>query len=211
MKYLISISLFLFSFQLFAEEIKIFQINYPTKGVFVDYYIDKENCDFKPQTLRVKINNEKPSLLADFYYGFTLVSEKKNELVFYLNSAKNIQFIYRKINSCAFSLFAKVDDRERELKGIYLEYYNRLYFPTLKSINLDFSNGETLALEPQDAEGYLPFYELYFGVGSIINTDIRGDNQKFIHGGGVNMEPIPAVFVRYGPFFLNHTGLGSLF
>jgi len=138
----------------------------------------------------------------------------KEKISFEITGAKNITFVftYDKKNDCKIVREVVLNKKTYKADKIEVEYSNFLLTPVLEKMTFrtDGDSKQDLLLYPWALRGQLSTYELILGPAFNVHSNIRKDNQINFQTTDPVIEPIPGVFFRYGPFFINQDGMGSL-
>lgn len=222
-------TLFIFSSQFaYAEDVILFSIPLGD-GSYFDYKVDvKKKCTFEgvtdityPSFEQSKKINFFLDKLSFFQKKLNLEIDKKEitpeRITFSLKGSRNIyyEFFYKKDEALADCSLVKVlhfNNKSYNMEKIVVDYTTILKSPVVKKVTI--KNGEDkdhdLNLYPWQLRGQMSAYELNIGPAINIHTNIRLNNLDKYQKNNPVVEPIPAFFFRYGPFFINKNGLGSL-
>lgn len=188
----------------------------------------KNSCDFegieKIEAPRFFIKHEGSFVVNTLNYfqqklNLNIDKEEitKERIFFSLTGATNIyfEFFYKKEkNKCKLVRVIHIDDMSYNLDQIDIEisYKSSLKAYVLEKIIIrDKEHAEKdLALYPWSLRGQMSVYEFNIGPAINIHSNIRVKDRNKYNKNNPVIEPIPAFFFRYGPFFLNKNGLGSL-
>jgi len=134
------------------------------------------------------------------------------KITFSLKGAKNLTFKFTYNKQCELQKTLLFDKQEHNIKEIDIEYINILKSPVIEKIVFKNGNADKLdlLLYPWALRGQLSSYEFSVGPALNVHSNIRHKNNKHFEKNDPVVEPIPGFFFRYGPFFLNKNGLGSL-
>jgi outer membrane scaffolding protein for murein synthesis (MipA/OmpV family) len=194
-----------------------------------DYKVDlKEVCTFKgineitfPSFDQSKKTNYILDKLSFFQKKLNLEIDKKvitsERITFSLKGSKNLsyEFFFKSKNnspSCNLVKVLHFDNKSYNLAHIKIDYTTILKSPAIEKITFHDGNNANhdLYLYPWQLRGQMSAYELNIGPAVNIHTNIRLNNLDKYQKNNPVVEPIPAFFFRYGPFFINKNGLGSL-
>ncbi|MEA9355645.1 MipA/OmpV family protein [Bacteriovorax sp. PP10] len=199
-------------------------------GSSFDYTVDlQEQCSFKkvtdityPSFEQAKKINFLLDKLSFFQKKLNLEIDKKEispeRISLSLKGAQNIyyEFFFKKEEQspgCSLVRVLHFNNKTYNLDHIKVEYNTILKSPVVDKIIVYSGNGsseEDLYLYPWQLRGQMSAYELNIGPAVNIHTNIRLNNLDKYQKNNPVVEPIPAFFFRYGPFFINKNGLGSL-
>lgn len=224
--YIILISFCLFNQKAHGEIIKLLEL--PSgMGGWLSYTIDAPfKCSFdgvksvnEPDFLQDSQNNLVLDKINFFQRKLNLEINQleiaKDKLTFSVKGAKNLTFAFSfdtTKKNCPLVREVVFEDETYAVEKIDVEFKNYLLTPVLESMTIKSKNGSKpdLLLYPWAMRGQMSSYEFNLGPAFNIHSNIRKDNQINFQTTDPVIEPIPAVFFRYGPFFLNQDGLGSL-
>lgn len=196
-----------------------------SNGKIFNYEIDQnEKCNFKGvsqiKTPQMERNGEDQSLLETINHlqrkinlGIEESEITQERITFSLKGASNLAFeFYYEPTKCRLVKVLHINDRQFNLKALRIDYTTFLKSPVLEKITVVSSEEavEDLYLYPWALRGQMSLYELNLGPAINIHTNIRLNNKNKFEKNNPVVEPVPAFFFRYGPFFLNKNGLGSL-
>lgn len=210
----------------YAEDINLLSIPLGD-GTSFDYNIDaKKACSFEGVTEIVYSSFEKErktnfllDKLSYFQKKLNLEIEKQNisakKITFSLKGSENIkyEFLYNKNSKdCELEKILYFNDKIYNMRDIDIDYSTILSTPVIKKVTIknEEKKKKDLVLYPWQLKGEISAYELKIGPAVNIHSNIRLDNLNKFEKNNPVVEPIPAFFFRYGPFFLNKDGLGSL-
>lgn len=222
-------TLFIFSSRFaFAEDLTLLSIPLGDGSNF-DYKVDVKNkCTFEgvtnityPSFEQSKKINFFLDKLSFFQKKLNLEIDKKEitaeRIIFSLKGSRNIyyDFFYKKDETSANCSLVRVihfNNKSYNMEKIIIDYTTVLKSPVVKKVII--KNGEDkdhdLNLYPWQLRGQMSAYEFNIGPAINIHTNIRLNNLDKYEKNNPVVEPIPAFFFRYGPFFINKNGLGSL-
>lgn len=198
-------------------------------GTSFDYTVDlKEPCSFQGVT---EISypsfeqSQKINFLLDklsfFQKKLNLDIDKKEitpeRITFSLKGSRNLyyEFFFKnaeKSPGCNLVKVLHFNNKTYNLEHIKVDYNTILKSPVVEKIIIHDDNDaeEDLYLYPWQLRGQMSAYELNIGPAVNIHTNIRLNNLDKYQKNNPVVEPIPAFFFRYGPFFINKNGIGSL-
>lgn len=226
---LILFTLFLVTNPARAESLTLLAIPLDDGSSF-SYTVDlQDQCSFKtvtdityPSFEQAKKINFLLDKLSFFQKKLNLEIDKKEitseRITFSLKGAQNIyyEFFFKTKETspgCNLVRVLHFNNKTYNLDHIKVEYNTILRSPVVEKIIIHATNGsleEDLYLYPWQLRGQMSAYELNIGPAINIHTNIRLNNLDKYQKNNPVVEPIPAFFFRYGPFFINKNGLGSL-
>ncbi len=192
-------------------------------GTFYTYSANlKKHCSFTGVTeiIAPEINIKSKKKLTDkinllqMKLNFEIKKIKiSNDLILLtLNGSNNINFEFSfNPKTCKLEKKIHLDDDVISIDELKIEYSNALQTPVVKKIiikNNDENKNRTLY--PWALHGQISTYEFNIGPAVSIRSNIRKNSHEEFEKNNPVIEPIPAFLFRYGPFFLNKDGLGSL-
>lgn len=212
-----------------AETVTLLSIPLGDQTTF-NYNVDaKKKCSFEGVTEIIypsfeleKKTNFVIDKLGYFQKKLNLEIDKSeffdDRITFSLTGSQNIfyEFFYKKrsktSNKCDLVKVLHFNNNSYNLEYIDIDYNTILKSPVIQKITV--KNGQSkdkdLYLYPWQLRGLMSAYELNVGPAINIHTNIRLNNLDKYQKNNPAVEPIPAFFFRYGPFFINKNGLGSL-
>lgn len=213
----------------FAEDVTLFSIPLGD-GSHFDYKVDVKNkCTFEgvteityPSFEQSKKINFFLDKLSFFQKKLNLEIDKKEitpeRITFSVKGARNIyyEFFYKKEDEnsldCKLVRVLHFNNKSYNMEKIVVDYTTILKSPVVKKVTIknDQDENHDLNLYPWQLRGQMSAYELNVGPAINIHTNIRLNNLDKYQKTNPTVEPIPAFFFRYGPFFINKNGLGSL-
>lgn len=197
-------------------------------GTGFNYDVDLKNkCSFTgvteitvPSFEQSKKINFLLDKLGFFQKKLNLEIDKKEitpeRITFSLKGSKNIyyEFFFKVAakSNCNLVRVLHFNNKSYNLDHIQVDYNTILKSPVVEKIIIKDGNGkdQDLYLYPWQLRGQMSAYELNIGPAVNIHTNIRLNNLDKYQKNNPVVEPIPAFFFRYGPFFLNKNGIGSL-
>lgn len=198
-------------------------------GTSFNYTIDlQEKCSFQgvtdisvPSFEQSKKINFVLDKLSFFQKKLNLEIDKKEimpeRITFSLKGARNLyyEFFFRASenpSSCNLVRVLHFNNNTYNLERIQIDYNTILKSPVVEKIIIKNGNGKNqdLYLYPWQLRGQMSAYEFNIGPAVNIHTNIRLNNLNKFQKNNPVVEPIPGFFFRYGPFFLNKNGMGSL-
>ena len=212
----------LLSIEAFAETVKLLELPSGTGG-WLTYSVEApEKCSFK-NVKKIDLpdlnQGEQNNLLFDKlnYYqrkiNLELIRENitAEKISFSLKGAKNLNFEFF-YEDCKLTRILTLDKKRYNIDEVDVEYNNVLKTPVVESLTFKNADNEdlNLLLYPWALRGQMSSYEFNFGPAINIHSNIRVNNQMNFEKNDPVIQPIPAFFFRYGPFFLNKNGMGSL-
>ncbi len=207
-----------------AKNIKLLEL--PSgDGSSMTYSVNADHeCSFK-EVSQVIISNlsqsEGKNFLLDklnFYQRKINLELEREEItpdkiIISLKGSKNLtfEFSYNK-PECTLKRVLNLNKNKYNIDEIDVEYSNALKSPVLEKIRIkdEDSDNSDLLIYPWALRGQIPSYEFSFGPAVNVHSNIRLRNKKLFEKNDPVIEPIPAFLFRYGPFFLNKNGMGSL-
>lgn len=226
------ISLILFSFFIahFAQAEKVTLLAIPLgDGTTFDYTVElQQQCSFEgvkeityPSFEQAKKINFIIDKLSFFQKKLNLDIDKSeimpDRITFSLKGARNIyhEFFFKMLegsNHCELIKVLHFNDKTYNMENIQIEYNTILKSPVVEKIIIKNGNGnnEDFNLYPWQLRGQMSSYEFNIGPAVNIHTNIRLNNLDKYQKNNPVVEPIPGFFFRYGPFFINKSGMGSL-
>lgn len=225
----ILLSLFLATSTAKAETLTLLSIPLGDGSNF-DYTVNlQDKCSFKnvsdityPSFEQAKKINFLLDKLSFFQKKLNLEIDKKEiapeRIRISLKGAQNIyyEFFFKKSGaspSCDLVRVLHFNNKAYNLDHIKVEYNTILKSPVVEKIIVHANNGpsdDDLNLYPWQLRGQLSAYEFNIGPAVNIHSNIRLNNLDKYQKNNPVVEPIPAFFFRYGPFFINKNGMGSL-
>ena len=212
---------FIHSLSLKAEIVKLLEIPSGTGG-WLTYAVEApKKCSFsgvKNLLLPDLDQGEKGNILLDklnFYQRKINLEIERQEItsekiLFSLKGSRNLTFAFSYDPDCKLKKVLHLNKKQYDIDEIDVEYNDILLSPVVEKLR--FKNGEDadLLLYPWALRGQMSSYEFNLGIAANIHSNIRKNNTKNFENTDPVLEPIPAFFFRYGPFFLNKNGMGSL-
>lgn len=138
-------------------------------------------------------------------------------ITFSLTGSTNIffEFFYKKkknSSNCELLKVIHVNDKKYDMDHLDIDYTDTLGSPVIKNITIVDKDKEDkdILLYPWQLRGQVATYEFSVGPALNIHGNIRVNNKNLFERSDPVIQPIPAFFFRYGPFFLNKNGAGSL-
>jgi hypothetical protein len=224
--YIIFLTFFLFNQKANGEIIKLLELPSGLGG-WLTYTIDAPfKCSFDgvkevipPDFLQESQDNLVLDKINFFQRKLNLELNKleisPEKISFEIKGAKNITFVFyhdNKKKDCPLVRELVLENQHYQVDKIDIEYNNFLLSPVLEKLTVKHpkDSKRDLFLYPWALRGQMSSYEFNLGPAFSIHSNIRNNNQINFQTTNPVIEPIPAVFFRYGPFFLNQDGLGSL-
>jgi hypothetical protein len=142
------------------------------------------------------------------------VNIQPKQITFSLKGAENMffEFYFRGKKNCKLIKVIHYNEKALAIKSIDIDYNTFLQSPVLEKMTI--TPGSPKAKEvffyPWAFRGQVSLYELNVGPAINVHTNIRINDQNKFNKNNPVVEPIPAFLFRYGPLFINKSGLGSL-
>ncbi|MBY0412510.1 MAG: MipA/OmpV family protein [Bdellovibrionales bacterium] len=140
-----------------------------------------------------------------------------DRIVFSLKGSTNLSFEFflkksETTPSCNLVKVAHINDKKFNMDHIEIEYKSALFSPVIQKIIIKDENNQDsdIYIYPWQLRGQISVYELNIGPAVNIHSNIRYKNKNLFEKDDPAMAPVPAFFFRYGPFFINKNGMGSL-
>ena len=199
-------------------------------GTHFDYnVVTQKKCSFEgvteityPSFEEARKTNFVLDKLSYFQKKLNLEIEKQEitpkKITFSLKGSENIyyEFFYKKhsifSSKCDLVKIMNFNNKPYNVEEVDVDYSTILSTPVIEKVTIKnaHKNNDDLNLYPWQLKGQMPVYEFKIGPALNIHTNIRLDNINKFEKNNPVVEPIPAFFFRYGPFFVNKDGLGSL-
>ena len=210
-----------------AEFIDLLEIPLSDHSIHA-YSVDlKEKCSFKGVSgIMVSPFNESRNRniivdkLNDVQKAVNLGIENQNItpnfISFNLTGAQNVSFEFilkesSPTKDCELAKFITFDHQRHNVEKVDIVYDEILRPSSVKKIIIkDINDNEVKTIYPSQLEGSLVPYELVLGPAFDIHTNTRLNNTRSFENTHPVVKPMPGFLFRYGPFFLNKDGLGSL-
>ncbi|MBC7714038.1 MAG: MipA/OmpV family protein [Rhizobacter sp.] len=182
-------------------------VNTKEKCSFKDVVeIETPKLDEKPKTISGKIDKLQREINLDVddlmitseLISFTLTGASNVELEFYFDA-----------KDCDLIRVMKIDKKKYHVKSIDAEYIDTFKTPVLKKMTFHAEERDVV-LYPWALHDNVAIYELQAGAGFEVHSNIRLKDQTAFHKTDPSYGPVGVFSFRYGPFFINRDGVGSL-
>ncbi len=210
---------FLFLAQcVFAKNVlPLVKIPYINDQQYILYSIESNSkCSFEGEELKINVTVEENgktidsdlSFIEDMYFKVEKQNVSKNEISFDLQGVSSLSFKFV-MNNCKIDKYIVLNQRQVEFDRLGIDYQTTFLPAVLETMTIIKGNQET-KIYPKYMSGYVPAYELLLGSAIKFKSNIKYRNQKKYYKGRNTLKPFPAFIFRYGPFFINRDGMGSL-
>lgn len=207
----------------YSVEQKLLNIPSPSEDKEIIYVIEQQACSFKNSPIKIFVQDKgdetskrELKFLEALYFEVASQKLEDNFLIFNLNGAKNIFFKFKFDSDkkpCKLIKKVVVNNQEHNFESLDINYYHRLFVPTLKSIGIHVesnSHNSIISLGPYDIDDYFAFYEVNLGMAAFFHSNIRPEEKRRFNRHDPIFAPMPTFLIRYGPLFINQDGAGSL-
>lgn len=211
-----------------AEVLKLLDIPLADETFFT-YSVDvKEECSFKDVS-EIHVSSfdsgKKQNIFLDkidyFQKKLNLSIDEKEinpeRIIFSLKGSTNIsfEFFFKKSDttpSCNLVKVIHINDKKFNIDHIEIDYSSALFSPVVQKyiVKNEETQDSEIYIYPWQLRGQISMYELNIGPALNIHSNIRLNNRNTFERNDPVIQPVPAFFFRYGPFFINKNGMGSL-